>query len=45
MENVALSRIKTLKGLIILKLDIKGFHENKFISPDSLFQLGLDIHI
>ena len=46
MENVALlSIIKTLKGLSLLKLNIKRFHENKFTSPDSLFQLGLHIHI
>jgi ATP-dependent DNA helicase PIF1 len=30
MEYVALSRIKTLKGLAILNLYIKRFHENKF---------------
>jgi hypothetical protein len=42
MEYVALSRIKTLKGLAILNLDIKRFHENKFICRDSLLQLGLN---
>ena len=42
MEYVALSRIKTLKGLAILNLDIKRFHENKFTCRDSLLQLGLN---
>ena len=46
MNQVNFTKIlKTLKGLAILKLDIKRFHENKFTCPDPLFQLGLDINI
>ena len=30
MEYVALSRIKTIKGLAILNLDLKRFHSNNF---------------
>ena len=41
MEYVALSRIKTLKDLAILKIDSKRFHQNNFTCRDSLIQLGL----
>jgi ATP-dependent DNA helicase PIF1 len=33
MKNVALSRIKTIKGLAILNLDLKRFDSNKFTRP------------
>jgi ATP-dependent exoDNAse (exonuclease V) alpha subunit len=41
MEYVALSRIKTLKGLAILNIDLKRFNSNKFTCPESLLELGI----
>ena len=39
---ISLSRIKIFKGLAILNLDMKRFHQNNFTCKESLNQLGIN---